>query len=275
LPVYNDGMVQTVTQSEYARGKDVQYIDTTSKVKKLLITGKNQDKVMVVPKPLYLKVPVTMSFRIEGEVHGVGYREELETVMRAVGINDYSIRNGYIDNKKCIEGLCSTIYTYNQMDLILRGAATPKALVTSVLFDVEISNENLEISTQMVRKFYPFDIQTRNRSYDPSRGKAGNIKYYNEIEFEVSGVPQIVKNDNNYLSVEVPPYNYPTELRDYTYVCGNYISSCPNPKKIKYLIDEGVKRYLVYMHSFDKDNKIYHVFKDSVSCQQMTKDIVK
>jgi hypothetical protein len=266
FPVYNDGVVCTVTPSLYTNSPH--YIDTTSKMNKDTVVL--EETVLSVGCPTYLNIKCTQTFSMEGKVHGVNLREHITDKLVDAGEN--LVMANYSDGRKeVLEGGLDTVLEAEDIRFLIMKDLPPKARIDHYFSNIILGKERY--TNARSRNLYnKLDIVSRNYPMNLKHAKLGNIKTIKGNDVVCKGQSQIVTTDNSYETINIAPYNSPFELKDYDYVMGNYIGRSINPARVRFLNDNGVIIYLVFLHSFMKNGKRYDVFKDSRVCQMTTKD---
>jgi len=116
------------------------------------------------------------------------------------------------------------------------------------------------------------NVTTRNRPYQYRKGKMGQKKFFNDDMFYVDITNEIFSS-SSYEKFEVSLYDNPRELKYYYVLEGFYIANCRNPKTVRFLFENGVKKNLLYIRSLDKEGRRYYVFRDVALSQQVSVEI--
>jgi len=112
------------------------------------------------------------------------------------------------------------------------------------------------------RKRNVVNIITRNYPFRTRIGKLGAIKFISGRQFVVDSNDISVHCEEGLFKLSVDLYSSSLELKNWKFVDGFYVGSSVNMQRVRFLIQDGVKIYLIFLHSFKENGREYGVYRD-------------
>jgi len=114
------------------------------------------------------------------------------------------------------------------------------------------------------------NIITRNRPLSDF-GKNGDLKRYKFQEYEY-GTHDFVVDDEIAFKIDWKKYKDPRFLHDFFFQDGLYFGAVNRPEYVRYLIEDGRKKYIMFMRIIKMHGKEYGVFRDRNAYSGITVD---
>jgi len=155
---------------------------------------------------------------------------------------------------------------------------TPSTKGGDFYIDVTDSIKDIRKLDSKTDKYNPYysqieilNIVTRNKLISDF-GKYGDLKHYKFFEYEY-GTYDFIIDDEAAFKIDFRKFKDPRYLADFFFQDGLYFGRVNRPEYVRFLIEDGKKKYIIYMRTIRVDGIDYGVFRDRNAYSGITVDV--
>lgn len=104
-------------------------------------------------------------------------------------------------------------------------------------------------------------------------GKYGDLKHYKFVEYEY-GTHEFIVDDVSAFKIDFRKYKDPRCLADFFFQDGLYFGRVKRPEYVRFLIEDGMKKYITYMRTVKFGSVEYGVYRDRNAFTNIDVDVI-